>query len=367
MSPASVRASAAANWNVPTARSASTRAVLIGLAASAAISSANSSRRSASRRAALSRTSARFQRGSGPAASAALADGHGPVDVGGAAHRHPSDLGAVERRGDDGRLRAGEPLAGQRDRPHRGSRRSWVDHTATRGQPNAAPAPLPRLAGAHRVRPPRRGQRGPGEHAAGVRAGRSGSATTTSRPTSTPPPTASSWPSTTTTCCAPAAGPGTSPSCRGGRWRRPGSTGASRSRCSPTCSTRCPTARFNIDCKTDRVVGPLGDELRRTGAPRPGVRRLVQRPPAGPHPPAVRTGAVHELRLGRARRAAGRSASPAPRSRPCRRPVPLARSHARRPSGSSSAPTGAASRSTCGRSTTPPRCPACSTSASTGS
>jgi glycerophosphoryl diester phosphodiesterase len=27
-----------------------------------------------------------------------------------------------------------------------------------------------------------------------------------------------------------------------------------------------PTARFNIDCKTDRVVGPLGDELRRTGA-----------------------------------------------------------------------------------------------------
>ena len=82
MSPASVRASAAANWNVPTARSASTRAVLIGLAASRAMISANSSRRSASSRAALSRTSARFQRGSGPAASAALADGHGAVDVG---------------------------------------------------------------------------------------------------------------------------------------------------------------------------------------------------------------------------------------------------------------------------------------------
>ena len=72
-SPASVRASAAAKRNVSTARSASTRAVLSGLAASAAMIRANSSRRSASRRAAVSRTSARFQRGSGPAASAALA------------------------------------------------------------------------------------------------------------------------------------------------------------------------------------------------------------------------------------------------------------------------------------------------------
>ena len=72
-SPASVRASAAANWNVPTARSASTLAVLIGLAASLAMISANSSRRSASSRAAVSSTSARFHRGSGPPASAPLA------------------------------------------------------------------------------------------------------------------------------------------------------------------------------------------------------------------------------------------------------------------------------------------------------
>ncbi len=73
ISPASVRASPAANWNVPTARSASTRAVLIGLAASSAMIAANSSRRSASKRAAVSSTSARFQRGSGPPASAAFA------------------------------------------------------------------------------------------------------------------------------------------------------------------------------------------------------------------------------------------------------------------------------------------------------
>ncbi len=74
ISPASFRASVAANWNVPDARSASTRAVLMGLAASAAMIRANSSRRSVSSRAAASSTAARFQSGSGPAASAALAE-----------------------------------------------------------------------------------------------------------------------------------------------------------------------------------------------------------------------------------------------------------------------------------------------------
>ena len=73
ISPASLRASAAANENVPDARSASTRAVLMGLAASPAMMRAKSSRRSVSRRAALSRTSARFHSGRGPAASAARA------------------------------------------------------------------------------------------------------------------------------------------------------------------------------------------------------------------------------------------------------------------------------------------------------
>ena len=42
-----------------------------------------------------------------------------------------------------------------------------------------------------------------------------------------------------------------------------------------------PDARFNIDCKTDRVVEPLGDELRRDRRARPGLRRRVQRPPPG--------------------------------------------------------------------------------------
>ena len=72
-SPANVRASAAANWNAPTARCASARAVRIGFAASAAIVLANSSSRSPSNRAAVSRISARFHRGSGPARRASFA------------------------------------------------------------------------------------------------------------------------------------------------------------------------------------------------------------------------------------------------------------------------------------------------------
>jgi hypothetical protein len=74
ISPASFRASAAEKENVPAARSASTRAVLIGLAASAAMMRAKSSRRSVRRRAAVSSTSARFHCGSGPEPSAARAE-----------------------------------------------------------------------------------------------------------------------------------------------------------------------------------------------------------------------------------------------------------------------------------------------------
>ncbi len=70
ISPVRPRASAAANVNVDTARAASARAVLMGLAASSAIVRANSSARSRSARAARSRISARRQSGSGPASCA---------------------------------------------------------------------------------------------------------------------------------------------------------------------------------------------------------------------------------------------------------------------------------------------------------
>ena len=105
----------------------------------AAMISANSSRRSASSRAAVSRTSARFQRGSGPPASAALADADGTVDVGRRCRPGPARSRAVVRRRDGCRLGPGEALTGERERPHRDWLHSCVDHTAGRGQDLARP------------------------------------------------------------------------------------------------------------------------------------------------------------------------------------------------------------------------------------
>ena len=115
------------------------------------------------------------------------------------------------------------------------------------------------------------------------------------------------------------------------------------------------------------VVGPLADELAAAGA----LDRVC-------------VGAFSDRRLARCADGSGRalctSAGPVElgalrlaRARPARRvlavqvPVRWHGRHDRRRRGSSSGPTGGASRSTCGRSTTPPRWPACSTSASTGS
>ena len=67
ISPARVRATAAENRRVSTARAASTRAVLMGLADSAEIDRANSSFRAAKATAARSRISARSNAGSTPA------------------------------------------------------------------------------------------------------------------------------------------------------------------------------------------------------------------------------------------------------------------------------------------------------------
>ena len=73
VSPVSVRATAAENCSVLAARSASTRAVLMGLAASSAMQRPNWSRRSRSNSAARSRISARFHWGSGSACKAFFA------------------------------------------------------------------------------------------------------------------------------------------------------------------------------------------------------------------------------------------------------------------------------------------------------
>ena len=110
MSPVSVRASTAANRNVPTARAASTRAAFSGLAASAAIERANSSWR------------ADEPVGGGVEDRGPLVRGHrlgahgrgrgrdGGVDVGRAPGGHPAQLGAVERRSHGGLLGGGDAL-----------------------------------------------------------------------------------------------------------------------------------------------------------------------------------------------------------------------------------------------------------------
>ena len=243
-----------------------------------------------------------------------------------------------------------------------------ADHTAGHGRDSTAAAPLsstgrdrsrsPIVAGpARRPRTPCRRSNGP-----------STSATATSRPTSTSPPTASSSPSTTTTSPhVRPAGPDLA-SCRGARWPPPGSTGASRSPASTSCSTSSRTARINIDCKTDAVVEPLGDVLAAQRRPRPGAAsarsatavcaRLRRRlGPASVHERRHRSRSVPSALFGwtpsgpLAAAGAGAPERPADHHRAVRPPVPTSRG----------------SRSTCGRSTTRPRCGGCSTSASTGS
>ena len=117
-SPASVRAATAANVNVDTARCASTRAVLIGLAASLAMSRANSSTRSASRRAAVSRISARFHGGERSASTrAAFAARDRAVDLRRTALGDPAEERVVVRRADLDPLAVGERLAAEGNGP----------------------------------------------------------------------------------------------------------------------------------------------------------------------------------------------------------------------------------------------------------
>ena len=121
ISPASRRASVAANVNVDTARLASTRAVLIGLAASSAMMRANSSVRSPSSRAARSRISARFHGGSGPARCTATAFATARVHLVAAARRDAFDLVTVVGRAHDDLVARGggaDPVVADGKGPH---------------------------------------------------------------------------------------------------------------------------------------------------------------------------------------------------------------------------------------------------------
>ena len=129
ISPVSRRASTAANVKVLTARVASTRAVLIGLAASWAMVRANSSRRSSRSRAARSRISARRQ-GERLVAQGDDGGGHGPFDVCRAQSGHPTDLPAVVRRPDDDGV-AHDPNGRRGRAPSRAATsRAWAMHEA---------------------------------------------------------------------------------------------------------------------------------------------------------------------------------------------------------------------------------------------
>ena len=95
-SPPSVRATAAEKLKVSTARAASTRAVLMGLAASAEMTAANSSTRSASGPAGLVEDRRPLVGGQRPAVVQRLGDGDGPVEVALVALGHRGDQRAVE-------------------------------------------------------------------------------------------------------------------------------------------------------------------------------------------------------------------------------------------------------------------------------
>ena len=168
-SPASVRASAAANWNVPTARSASTRAVLIGLAASRAMIVANSSRRSPS--------SPRRDRGS-PHASRAAAGGRGSAAAAAITARSTSAGVAAgtspitTRRRASARRRWKEPsVSWWRRRPGEPAARepSCERRYCRRCRPLRPPSTRSSTGPVRSPSPIAAAQRRPGEHDAGVR------------------------------------------------------------------------------------------------------------------------------------------------------------------------------------------------------
>ena len=150
----------------------------------------------------------------------------------------------------------------------------------------------------------------------------------------------------------------------GRRAHGPHRAGASRSRCSPTCSAAWPRHPY----QPRHEVEPLAATGDRRAAPhahrRPGLRRRVRRPAAsarcGAHSGAALCTAFGPAAVVvAARRPAGRCRA-ARRASRCRRSVGGARSSTR---GSWPRRTGSACLSSRTPSTTPPRCARCSTSA----
>ena len=257
------------------------------------------------------------------------------------------------------------------------TRRSGALVNSARRPVACARAPLLRHSAAAPVRAPRRERRGAGEHAGRVRARDSRWASATSRWTATRPPTASSSSSTTRTWrarptprapCASGASRSSSGSTRAIASRRTAgrrsrsAAAACASRGSSRSSRRFPEARINLEVKQDEP--PIAEEVvravRRAGAER-RVLLAAEDEAVLAKLRALDPGtALGSSLAGRGRvRARGRggSAREPPRRAVTRcrfRPTRSASRWSRRSSWPP--PDTTACSSTCGRSTSRPRC-----------
>ena len=186
---------------------------------------------------------------------------------------------------------AGEPLAGERE----GARRqAWEDDTAGM----AATFPFLRVPRAAAVLPRRRWCRAPREHLAGVRGdGRPGLRVPRDRHGRHQGRRAADLPRHVARRAHRHEGLDPRPHVCGGQ-RGPGRWARSRSPASTRSSAAGPTLRINIEPKSDEAVDPLIKLIQRHEQPRPGLRRLVQRPADPPHAGGARPGAVHVGRAG---------------------------------------------------------------------
>ena len=328
ISPSNVRASAAANWNVPTARWASTRAVRIGLAASAAMIRANSSSRARRDAAAAVEDLGPLPTGQRRRASAADGAGDGAVDVGGGAQRGAADLVSVVRRRHDGRLVVVKrsPASGTVGR-RRCSHASGVcpslvpvrwppvpESRATSGRSGGQNA---------RVTSAIRTSTGPGRSPSPIAAARSDAPENTMRglrarrrarlplPRDRRPGDrrrrARRVPRRRP-AAARADDPGGSTSCRGRRWPRRGSAGTEPIPTFDELLDAWPDVRINVDCKSDGAVAPL--RRRRSSATAPSTGSASRRSATAacaPHPLARRSALCTALAPGGSWPCCGRS------------------------------------------------------------
>ena len=131
---------------------------------------------------------------------------------------------------------------------------------------------------------------------------RSHSATDTSRPTCTPPATACSSPSTTSSSTGSPSSVGRLSDLSYDDVRSARVGGREQIPTLASLLEEFPDARFNIDLKSDGAVDPLVDLIRPHRRARPGLCRVVLRPPDPRVPATDGPRGRHRVRCGRRRR-----------------------------------------------------------------